>query len=85
MTSPDNTQNASTDPLRPRGKSVVRDEDFESLEGVLWEQYLEWCNSGYVVRDNNGRAVAISTKPSVRDFVIWKQTMGYYTDEVNDG
>lgn len=69
---------------RPRGKSVVRDEDFESLDGELWEQYLEWCENGYVIHDTGGNPVAISTKPSVRDFEIWKQTMGYYMDKVED-
>lgn len=66
----------------PRKKSEADEHEINfDLNNSLWEEYLEWCSTGYVIRDTNGTAVALSTKPSVSDFVIWKQTMGYFTED----
>ena len=70
-----------------RGKThidQIERDIFESLDDRLWEEYLEWCETGYVIRGMDGQPVALSTKASPKDFLVWKETMGYFTDEKED-
>jgi hypothetical protein len=68
--------------MKSRGVDAV--EDQFDLHGRMWEEYVEWCETGYVVRDAEGFASYLSTEATPKGFEIWKQDMGYMVDEVDD-